>query len=231
MADLWNRVSVPPAALTIVSKTEGCVLHPYRDGAGVWTIGWGSTFDPAGMRVTGATHPITQAQADSIRNGQLIRWVSAVTVSIPGDLTGNQAAALVSFTHNLGPNALDGSMIQKMLAAGNADLAGNQLNGWAVSAGKVVLGLLRRREFERRVWCDEDPTSAYAAAWAMSEAELMPLYTRAFTEAAAWRAAASPLIAAKQNPPHPIAKPVPVVSPQQSEADALDAEFNPTVGA
>ncbi len=109
---------------------------------------------------------------------------AAITVPIPEAA----AAALVDFTHNLGRHALAGSTIRAMILAGRCDLAADQLGGWVKAGGRVDLGLMRRREMERRVWRGATVAAAHAAAWAMSEAALMPAYRKALADDANWTA-------------------------------------------
>ncbi len=184
---IWDRRTVPPVAVALLERVEGTRLRAYRDGGGVWTIGTGSTFMPSGRRVQ-AGDAITEPQAAALLAIQCERWVTVVADAITVPLEQAQAAVLISFTHNLGPNALAGSMVAKMANAGRLDLAGNQLNGWVVSAGQRVLGLERRREYERRLFAAEvaEGLAAYGAVWAIGEAVLLPLYQRAFAEARAW---------------------------------------------
>lgn len=45
-----------------LKRHEGCILRPYQDTTGTWTIGYGHT----GPDVTRATDPITQQKADQL---------------------------------------------------------------------------------------------------------------------------------------------------------------------
>ncbi len=211
---IWDRRTVPPAAVALLERVEGTRLRAYRDGGGVWTIGTGSTFMPSGRRVQ-AGDAITEPQAAALLAMQCEKWVTVVAGSIAAPMTEAQAAVLISFTHNLGPNALPGSMIAKMANASRLDLAGNQLNGWAVSAGQRVLGLERRREYERRLWAGEavEGLAAYDAVWALGDAALLPLYQRAFAEARVWGWGSEA----------PVSKPAPQQPASVSTADLNDA--------
>jgi lysozyme len=220
----WDRKTVPGVALSLVSRLEGCRLAAYKDSTGVATIGVGSTYMLNGRRVQMGDR-ITQAQANELLTDQCEQWVRDIVADVSWPLNEMQASVLISFTHNLGGGAMQGSTLAKMLNAGRVDLAGDQLNGWAVAGGKPQLGLLRRREYERRLFHGEatEGQADYNAVWALGEAALMPLYQRAFAEAKAWgwnpQAApiATPIV-------HPA--PVPVASGAQSAADALDDQYN-----
>jgi lysozyme len=195
----------------------------------------------SGRRVQ-AGDKITDAQADELLAEQCEQWVVDVAKAVSWAIDDVQASVLISFTHNLGAGALSGSTLAKMANAGRIDLAADQLNGWAVAGGAPQLGLLRRREYERRLFAGEaaESQAAYDAVWRLGTADLMPLYQRAFAEAKAWgwqpdtpavalHAGAAVAVAA----PKPLSKPTPVVSPAQSTpeptADELMDAFNPTV--
>jgi lysozyme len=185
---IWDRESVPALAPTLTTKFESNILHPYRDGGGVFTIGVGSTFMPDGSRVTAASRPITAAESLALLSSQQRRWVPVVASAVTVPIDEVVAAVLIDFTHNEGPAALPGSTIAQMLNAGKLELAMGQLNGWVIAKGQIVLGLMRRREAERQVALGIAlPGSAYAASWAMTEADLMPAYEIAIQNARLWR--------------------------------------------
>jgi len=185
---LWDGRTLPVLARQLIEVGEGCILHPYRDSAGVPTIGWGSTVMPDGARVTMQAAPLTQAEADALLDRQLEAEVRAVASAITVEIPECVAAALVDFSHNLGLHALAGSTIRKMILAGRCDLAADQLGCWVEADGRIDLGLRRRRELERRVWLGAEVGAAHEAAWAMTEAALMPAYHKAISDAAAWSA-------------------------------------------
>jgi len=56
-------MSAVDEATNLVTAFEGFVPHPYRDAAGTWTIGYGSTRDSAGKPVCATTPNITQEAA------------------------------------------------------------------------------------------------------------------------------------------------------------------------
>ncbi len=184
---LWDGTTLPVQAWQLIEIGEACVLHPYPDGTGVPTIGWGSITMPDGARVTMQSRALTQAEADALLDQQLAAEVRAVASAITVGIPQGAAAALVDFSHNLGLHALAGSTMRAMIQGGRCDLAADQLGCWVMAGGRVDLGLMRRREMERRIWLGADAAIAHAQAWAMDEAALMPAYRKAVADAAAWR--------------------------------------------
>jgi len=71
-------------------------------------------------------------------------------VKVP--LQQNQYDALVSFIYNVGASAFGDSTLLRMLNLGDYQGAADQLLRWNIGGGRVLLGLLRRREDERALF-------------------------------------------------------------------------------
>lgn len=224
MTDTWDRRSVPLLAGAMITCAELLKLKAFWDSVGRrWTIGTGFTTYLNGKPVRqGDT--ITAQQNAAMMTAKLAEYTVSITQAIAAPLTVSFAAALYDFDQNDGQGRLAGSMIAKMAEAGDLDAAGRQMNGWAMSNGKIELGLLRRCEYRRRLAIGEgtDPQTVYDQVWQLGATSLMPLYNRAFTEARAWGwtgsapAAASALHERPATPPH--------AAPAPSEtADDLNA--------
>jgi lysozyme len=73
------------------------------------------------------------------------------------DLEQNQFDALVAWVYNLGPTNLRSSTMLKRLNKKDFDDVPNQIKRWDKAGGKVLAGLVRRREaesllFEGKEW-------------------------------------------------------------------------------
>ena len=136
--------------LSLTQDFEKCRLTPYRDGGGVWTNGWGNTrnVDP---RIT-----ITQDQADRDLEANVQDAVDAVNDHVEVELTQHQFDALVDFTFNVGTTAFRTSTLLKKLNAGDLQGANAQLDRWNQDNGKVVQGLIRRRDAEQELFNTPD---------------------------------------------------------------------------
>ena len=121
---------------------ESCHLKAYKCPAGVWTIGWGHTKGVKEGQV------ITQAQADSLLDGDLLSFVTHVN-KLGLRLTQGQFDALVDFAYNCGTGNLDKSTLLRKVRV-NAPLAEIQaeFRRWNKGGGKVLPGLVKRREWE-----------------------------------------------------------------------------------
>lgn len=148
---------IPPQAVELVSRWEGCKLTAYQDGVNVWTIGYGST------RGVTPGMTITEAQAKEMLARDLeearTRLYGVVKAAIIDDaLTANQYAALLSFVFNVG--AGKNWTIWKRLNARQFDQVPVEMMKFVNAGGKKLNGLVNRRSDEVRVWSIDEPGSA-----------------------------------------------------------------------
>ena len=130
-----------------IRKFEGTRLTSYRCSAGVWTIGTGHTGPEVVEGLTWTAERCEAAFQTDLRTAE--RAVSEL-VRVP--LTPNQHAVLVSFIFNLGRKALANSTLLTVLNRGGYRLVGPELARWVHAGGRVVQGLVNRREAERAMW-------------------------------------------------------------------------------
>lgn len=125
---------------------EGCPLKAYRDVAGVWTIGAGLTA-ACGVIVPKAGMVITQAQADRLLKEALeSKYIPAVLKRMGRNQSQHVIDGAVSFHFNTGAIA-KASWVAQFLR-GNFAGAREKLRLWRKAGGKVVPGLVKRREIE-----------------------------------------------------------------------------------
>lgn len=137
--------------INLIKGFEGKRLAAYDDGVGVWTIGYGTIKYPNGVRVKkGDT--CTDTQAESYLKNDLVKFESAINRLVKVPLNQNQFDALSSFTYNLGETNLSKSTLLKKLNAKDYAGAADQFLVWNRAGGKVLTGLVRRREAERNLF-------------------------------------------------------------------------------
>jgi len=129
--------------LSLIKSFEGLRLLAYRDAVGVWTIGYGAT------RGVKAGMSITKEQAERMLLNDVQRFEPEVERLVQVPLSSSQWDALVSFTYNLGAANLESSTLLRKLNAGDYAGAAEQFPRWNKAGGKVLPGLVRRREAER----------------------------------------------------------------------------------
>ena len=128
--------------LALIKKFEGCELEAYQCSAGVWTIGYGHTKDV----VQGMT--ISKEEAEQMLIDELHEYESYINEYVTAALSQNQFDALVSWVYNLGPANLKASTMLKVLNSGKYEDVPAQMKRWNKAGGKVLEGLIRRREAE-----------------------------------------------------------------------------------
>jgi len=128
--------------IALIKKFEGCELEAYQCSAGVWTIGYGHTKDVE----EGDT--ISKDQAEEMLVEELHEYENYINEYVNVALSQNQFDALVSWVYNLGPANLKASTMLKVLNDGKYEDVPYQMKRWNKAGGKVLDGLVRRREAE-----------------------------------------------------------------------------------
>lgn len=140
-----------PKGLALIKEFEGCELTAYRDAVGVWTIGYGHTA-AAGDPIPTPGMTITEAEAEEILRRDLVKYERAVLDAVTVPLSQEQFDALMSWTFNLGPGNLRNSTMLKKINAGDFAAVPEQIARWNRAGGKVLRGLIRRREAEGKLF-------------------------------------------------------------------------------
>ena len=112
----------------IIKNFEGLRLSAYRDVAGVWTIGYGSTRYHDGKAIKPGDKLVNEVQANALFRNSLGIYVAAVNKKTTVPLTQNQFDALVSFTYNTG--TASGKTLFAKLNAGDYQGAAEQFLVW-----------------------------------------------------------------------------------------------------
>ena len=146
-----DEMSVSNSGVDIICDFEGKRLVAYDDGVGVWTIGFGTTIYPNGIKVKkGDT--CTEAQAKSYMAHDLKKFEQAVNGAVNIPLNQNQFDALVSLAYNIGTGAFNKSTLVKKLNAGDIRGAADQFDVWINAGGKRMQGLVKRRAREKALY-------------------------------------------------------------------------------
>ncbi len=131
------------SGLALTEQFESCRLTAYPDIKGVLTIGWGHTGTDVRPGLV-----ITQEQADALLLQDVQNAVNHLNHLVTVPLTQPEFDALVDFCFNAGCGAFAGSTLLRLLNSGDYAGAAKQLELWDHAGGKVVAGLLRRRQAE-----------------------------------------------------------------------------------
>jgi len=152
MRNLFDKASGKPEKVTKVEDTslirhfEGKRLKAYQDSVGVWTIGYGHTTNVKPGQV------ITEDEAEELLRFDL-EWVEkAILRNVDVPLTQEQFDALATFIYNLGETNFRRSTLLKKLNREDYAGAANEFPKWNKAGGRVLRGLVRRREAEKKLF-------------------------------------------------------------------------------
>ena len=145
-------------AAKLCIEFEGFSAVPYLCPAQVPTIGYGSTYYADGSRVTMNDETITKEEAlDLLKHELEEKYLPSVLEYCPEvSEDENKCNALVSFTYNLGAGNLRSSTLRKKVNAKDWEGAADEFPKWRKAGGKVLQGLVRRRDAERQLFLEEN---------------------------------------------------------------------------
>lgn len=132
-------------AIDLIKKYEGLSLKAYKCPAGINTIGYGTTSYPDGTPVKSGDI-ITREKAEALLLDYVINKIMPNIRDL--GLTSNQETALVSLIYNIGWGAFSKSKCYKAIKAKDWGSAYKEWD-WITGGGKVLNGLIKRREEER----------------------------------------------------------------------------------
>ena len=154
------------AGANLMHRYEGCRNKPYLCPAHIWTIGYGHVLYQQQIRLPMIGQPCRKeyplADSDNrVWSKEEINALFATDVSsfergvlrlVPG-VVGRQGAfdALVSFAFNAGLGNLQRSQIRIRANRGDWEGAAECFMDWTKGGGKVLPGLVKRRQAEREL--------------------------------------------------------------------------------
>ena len=135
--------------LNKIKEFEGLRKEAYLDAAGVPTIGYGRTY---GVKMGDV---ISEYWADMYLKADLYDLEKQVDTL--GNWNQPQFDALVSFAYNLGFYKLKTSTLMKTIKEGGSMHAiKKEFKRWVYAGGKVLPGLVKRREWEAKRFFEPD---------------------------------------------------------------------------
>ena len=157
-------MKVSAAAIKTIKCHEGVKTRPYRCPALLWTVGVGHVIDPSHIAVKyeerrnlpipdGWDRSLAMDEVDAILAQDLAKFERGVARLCPAAL-GNQGIfdALVSFSFNVGLGNLQRSGLRMKTNRGEFQDAAEEFMKWTKAAGRVLPGLVKRRQDERAMY-------------------------------------------------------------------------------
>jgi lysozyme len=143
---------IPEAAIALAKRFEGFHrvpkhdpqrAYPYICPAGFWTIGYGHLCDPNHPPITEDAAEDYLAQDLQTALQATLRYCPVLATEPEGRL-----AAIVDFTFNLGAGRLQTSTLRRRINQRDWQSAAFELGRWVSGGGRVLPGLVARREAE-----------------------------------------------------------------------------------
>ena len=145
-------IEVPQSAIDLAKRFEGfCRVpksdpdraYPYVCPAGFWTIGYGHLCDAKHLPITMEEGEVYLAadMADALK--ATLRYCPVLATESEGRL-----AAIVDFTFNLGAGRLQTSTLRRRINQMDWAGAALELRKWVHGGGRVLPGLVARRQAE-----------------------------------------------------------------------------------
>ena len=147
-------------ATNLAVQFEGFSAVPYPDpatNAEPWTIGYGSTHDMMGKPITKDHPPITETMARQWIAEDMRIALAGIRDAVKAPLTVQETAAIEDFIYNLGIGAFRNSTLCRLINLGKLKEAAQQFDLWDHANGKVMAGLLRRRQAEEDEFLSTSP--------------------------------------------------------------------------
>ena len=143
-----NRYQLSAEGVELIKRLEGHSNKPYKDVAGLWTIGVGHLMSPAEVATM---KELSDAEVEALLRSDL-RWFEAAVNNLGVRLYQHEYDALVSLAFNIGVNAFARSTVARKLRDGMYGEVPEAMKMWNKAGGKVVKGLVNRREAEAKVF-------------------------------------------------------------------------------
>lgn len=135
--------------IALIKASEGFRAEHYKDSAGFLTVGYGHKLAHAGEV---GTTPWTEEHGSEVcaQDAEIAGQAVARLVAVA--LTQNQFDALTDFVFNLGSGRLAESTLLRLLNMAQYQRVPDELRKWVYGGGKVLPGLVTRRELEAELF-------------------------------------------------------------------------------
>ena len=157
-------MKISEAGIQLIKSFEGCHNQPYKCPALLYTVGYGHVLYPEQARLKADQRPsyplkpehnrVWDAdEIDALLAADLQRFQDGVSRLCPAaDDNQCHLDAMVSFAFNVGLGNLQSSTLRMKYNRGEYEAAADEFLKWNKSNGKVLQGLVRRREAERMLF-------------------------------------------------------------------------------
>jgi len=156
-------MSLEHRVIDMIKHHEGVRVRPYQCPALIWTVGVGHVIDQSHIRVPlaerkalpipdGWDRTLSMGEVDEMLARDLVSFENGVRRLCPDGLTPGRLGALTSFAFNVGLGNLQRSTLRMKHNRGDYEGAAEAFLDWTKAGGKVLKGLVSRRNDERALY-------------------------------------------------------------------------------
>ena len=156
-------MKISARGIQLIKHWEGVRYRPYTCSARLFTIGVGHVLYPDQGRLpldqrdafqlkTEDNRTFSKAEVDGLLSADLQRFEVGVSRLFPMVLTTGQNDALVSFAFNLGLGGVQRSTLRQKVLRGETQEAADEFLKFTRGGGKILPGLVKRRNDERALF-------------------------------------------------------------------------------
>ena len=156
-------MSLSHKVIEMIRHHEGVRVKPYQCPALIWTVGVGHVIDQSHIKIplaerkalpipNGWDRTLSMSEVDEILTKDLVSFESGVRRLCPDGLTAGRLGALTSFALNVGLGNLQRSTLRMKHNRGDYEGAAEAFLDWTKAGGKVLKGLVSRRNDERALY-------------------------------------------------------------------------------
>lgn len=156
-------MSLEHRVIDMIKHHEGVRVRPYQCPALIWTVGVGHVIDQSHIKVPlaerkalpipdGWDRTFSMGEVDEMLAKDLVSFENGVRRLCPDGLTAGRLGALTSFAFNVGLGNLQRSSLRMKHNRGDYEGAAEAFLDWTKAGGKVLKGLVTRRNDERALY-------------------------------------------------------------------------------
>lgn len=159
-------MSLSHKVIDMIKHHEGVRVRPYQCPALIWTVGVGHVIDQSHIKIPlaerkalpipdGWDRTLSMGEVDEILAKDLVSFENGVRRLCPDGLTPGRLGALTSFAFNVGLGNLQRSTLRMKHNRGDYEGAAEAFLDWTKAGGKVLKGLVSRRNDERALYLSQ----------------------------------------------------------------------------
>ena len=142
-------MNISDNCITLIKHHEGVRNTPYQDPIELWTVGVGHLMGNGKVKPKDWNRRRTDDEVNQLLRNDIKRFENGVESLITVELNQNQFDALVCFAFNVGLGNLQASTLRRKLNRSDYEGAANEFPKWRKAGGRVLKGLVKRRDDER----------------------------------------------------------------------------------